>query len=204
MVSAVDGGRQGGRHAGSQRSQADRRRFGGIPAGSQRRPHGASRSAHRTSSAGSRSRRRMRDVSPDLMDILGTASSLPIGTEGAADDGAAEYVYRFAPLVGIYGGTLEVFRNMIAQYVLGLGKPNYSPPAAKKASLTRMRDRVVQWTTGNVGKQSVQGHRRPPRPRARRLLRVVVGQGRPRRRRAVRPRADRRRPPPTTSTRCSH
>jgi alkylation response protein AidB-like acyl-CoA dehydrogenase len=74
----------------------------------------------------------MRDVSPDLMDILGTASSLPVGTDGAADDGAAEYVYRFAPLVGIYGGTLEVFRNMIAQYVLGLGKPNYSLP--KKAS----------------------------------------------------------------------
>src|ERR1700754_2580347 len=78
----------------------------------------------------------MRDISPDLMDILGTASSLPTGTDGAADDGASEYVYRFAPLVGIYGGTLEVFRNMIAQYVLGLGKPNYSPPAekAKKAS----------------------------------------------------------------------
>lgn len=70
----------------------------------------------------------MRDISPDLMDILGTASALPVGTDGAADDGAAEYVYRFAPLVGIYGGTLEVFRNMIAQYVLGLGKPNYSPP----------------------------------------------------------------------------
>ncbi len=76
----------------------------------------------------------MRDISPDLMDILGTASSLPLGTDGAADDGAAEYVYRFAPLVGIYGGTLEVFRNMIAQYVLGLGKPNYSPPKSKKAS----------------------------------------------------------------------
>jgi 3-oxocholest-4-en-26-oyl-CoA dehydrogenase alpha subunit len=68
----------------------------------------------------------MRDISPDLMDILGTASSLPVGTDGAADDGASEYIYRFAPLVGIYGGTLEVFRNMIAQYVLGLGKPNYS------------------------------------------------------------------------------
>lgn len=67
----------------------------------------------------------MRDISPELMDILGTASSLPVGTDGAADDGAAEYVYRFAPLVGIYGGTLEVFRNMIAQYVLGLGKPSY-------------------------------------------------------------------------------
>jgi 3-oxocholest-4-en-26-oyl-CoA dehydrogenase alpha subunit len=74
----------------------------------------------------------MRDISPDLMDILGTASTLPNGTDGAADDGAAEYVYRFAPLVGIYGGTLEVFRNMIAQYVLGLGKPNYSAPKAKK------------------------------------------------------------------------
>ena len=73
----------------------------------------------------------MRDVSPELMDILGTASALPIGTDGAADDGAANYVYRFAPLVGIYGGTLEVFRNMIAQYVLGLGKPNYSAPAPK-------------------------------------------------------------------------
>ncbi|HKP42027.1 acyl-CoA dehydrogenase family protein [Mycobacterium sp.] len=75
----------------------------------------------------------MRDISPDLMDILGTAATLPIGTDGAADDGAAEYVYRFAPLVGIYGGTLEVFRNMIGQHVLGLGKPNYSPPV-KKAS----------------------------------------------------------------------
>ncbi len=61
----------------------------------------------------------MRDISPDLMDILGAASTLPFGTDGAADDGSAEYVYRFAPLVGIYGGTLEVFRNMIAQYVLG-------------------------------------------------------------------------------------
>jgi 3-oxocholest-4-en-26-oyl-CoA dehydrogenase alpha subunit len=70
----------------------------------------------------------MRDISPELMDILGTASTLPKGTDGAADDGASEYVYRFAPLVGIYGGTLEVFRNMIAQYVLGLGKPNYSAP----------------------------------------------------------------------------
>jgi len=76
----------------------------------------------------------MRDISPDLMDILGAASALPFGADGAngaADDGSAEYAYRFAPLVGIYGGTLEVFRNMIAQYVLGLGKPNYSPPAKK-------------------------------------------------------------------------
>lgn len=67
----------------------------------------------------------MRDISPDLMDILGSAAALPFGADGAVDDGSAEYVYRFAPLVGIYGGTLEVFRNMIAQHVLGLGKPSY-------------------------------------------------------------------------------
>jgi alkylation response protein AidB-like acyl-CoA dehydrogenase len=68
----------------------------------------------------------MREISPDLMDLLGAASALPFGTDGAADDGSAEYCYRFAPLVGIYGGTLEVFRNMIAQHVLGLGKPAYA------------------------------------------------------------------------------
>ncbi|HTQ18196.1 acyl-CoA dehydrogenase family protein [Mycobacterium sp.] len=73
----------------------------------------------------------MRDISPELMDLLGAASALPYGADGAADDGTAEYVYRFAPLVGIYGGTLEVFRNMIGQYALGLGKPNYSPPLKK-------------------------------------------------------------------------
>jgi alkylation response protein AidB-like acyl-CoA dehydrogenase len=73
----------------------------------------------------------MRDIAPDLMDLLGTASTLPVGTDGAPDDGASEYIYRFAPLSGIYGGTLEVFRNMIAQYVLGLGKPAYAPPASK-------------------------------------------------------------------------
>ncbi|MEV0712121.1 acyl-CoA dehydrogenase family protein [Nocardia aurea] len=75
----------------------------------------------------------MRDISPDLMDILGPASVLPIETEGAADNGGMEYVYRWAPLCGIYGGTLEVFRNMIAQHVLGLGRPNYSHPAKPKA-----------------------------------------------------------------------
>ncbi len=72
----------------------------------------------------------MRDIGPDLMDISGAASVLPIETPGAADGGTSEYLYRFAPLAGIYGGSLEVFRNMIAQHVLGLGKPSYGsvPP----------------------------------------------------------------------------
>jgi alkylation response protein AidB-like acyl-CoA dehydrogenase len=70
----------------------------------------------------------MRDVSPELMDLLGTASTLPVATNGAADDGGAEYIFRLSGPTGIYGGTLEVFRNMIAQHALGLGRPNYSPP----------------------------------------------------------------------------
>jgi alkylation response protein AidB-like acyl-CoA dehydrogenase len=74
----------------------------------------------------------MRDVAPDLMDILGTSATLPVGADGAADDGGAEYIFRLASPTGIYGGTLEVFRNMIAQHALGLGRPNYSPPAKQR------------------------------------------------------------------------
>jgi alkylation response protein AidB-like acyl-CoA dehydrogenase len=67
----------------------------------------------------------MRDVTPDLMDILGTASALPTEAAGSATDGAAEHLYRLALPLGIYGGTLEVFRNMIAQHELKLGRPSY-------------------------------------------------------------------------------
>jgi alkylation response protein AidB-like acyl-CoA dehydrogenase len=76
----------------------------------------------------------LRDVTPDLMDILGAAAALPVGTRGAADaadDGGVEFLFRLAGPTGVYGGTLEVFRNMIAQQALGLGRPNYSPPANK-------------------------------------------------------------------------
>ncbi|HET7742535.1 MAG TPA: acyl-CoA dehydrogenase family protein, partial [Mycobacterium sp.] len=72
----------------------------------------------------------LRELTPDLMDILGTAAVLPVGTDGAADaadDGGIEYLFRLASPMGIYGGTLEVFRNMIAQHELGLGRPNYAP-----------------------------------------------------------------------------
>ncbi len=67
----------------------------------------------------------MRDVSLDIMDILGTASCLAVDTPGAVGDGSAEYMFRLAGPTGIYGGTLEVFRNMIAQHALGLGRPAY-------------------------------------------------------------------------------
>lgn len=69
----------------------------------------------------------MRDIAPELMDVVGPASSLPADTDGSVDDGAVEHLFRLAVPKGIYGGTLEVFRNMIAQNVLGLGRPSYSP-----------------------------------------------------------------------------
>jgi alkylation response protein AidB-like acyl-CoA dehydrogenase len=70
----------------------------------------------------------MREVAPELMDVLGPASALSSDARGAVAGGTTEYLYRWAPLIGIYGGTIDVFRNMIAQHVLGLGRPNYSPP----------------------------------------------------------------------------
>ncbi|MFW0785783.1 acyl-CoA dehydrogenase family protein [Gordonia sp. CPCC 206044] len=73
----------------------------------------------------------MRDVAPELMDVLSASSVLPIETPGAIDDGASEYLFRWAPLCGIYGGTLEVFRNMIAQHALGLGRASYAQTRSK-------------------------------------------------------------------------
>ena len=73
----------------------------------------------------------MRDVSLELMDIQGTVSTLPVDAHGAQADGGAEYVFRLAGPTGIYGGTLEVFRNMIAQHALGLGRPAYAPPVKR-------------------------------------------------------------------------
>ena len=67
----------------------------------------------------------MRDISPELMDILGAASALPTDTAGSADDGGMEFIFRHGVPAGIYGGTREVFRNMIAQHELGLGRPSY-------------------------------------------------------------------------------
>jgi 3-oxocholest-4-en-26-oyl-CoA dehydrogenase alpha subunit len=62
----------------------------------------------------------MREVSVELMDLQGAASAVPADTKGSA-----EFLFRHALPSGIYGGTLEVFRNMIAQHQLGLGRPSY-------------------------------------------------------------------------------
>lgn len=74
----------------------------------------------------------MRELAPELMDLLGAAAALR--TDNATKDISAEYLYRWAPLCGVYGGTLEVFRNMIAQHVLGLGRPAYGTRQSEVSS----------------------------------------------------------------------
>lgn len=61
----------------------------------------------------------------ELMDLVGPEALLPYGADGAVEDGLIDYVHRFAQGTSIYGGTTEVFRNIVAQHVLGLPRPAY-------------------------------------------------------------------------------
>ena len=60
-----------------------------------------------------------------LQDLLGPAGLLPMDEEGSVGHGDTEYAHRFAQGTGTYGGTVEVFRTIIAQHVLGLPKASY-------------------------------------------------------------------------------
>jgi len=59
-----------------------------------------------------------------------------LGPEGQTDDGSVcawvSHAYRFAPGTGIYGGTIDIFRNMIAEQRLGL--PRSRPPRPAKSA----------------------------------------------------------------------
>jgi alkylation response protein AidB-like acyl-CoA dehydrogenase len=61
--------------------------------------------------------------SADLLDVIGPEALIAGGEEGAVGDGTFEESHRFAQGTAIYGGTLEVFKNMVAQHVLGLPRP---------------------------------------------------------------------------------
>ena len=71
-------------------------------------------------------------VNEDLMNLVGPAGLLARGEDGAVGNGWLEYAHRFAQGTAIYGGTTDVFRNMIAERELGL--PRSSRPAAGKES----------------------------------------------------------------------
>ncbi len=60
-----------------------------------------------------------------LIDLIGPAATLPYGADGAIGDGIIEFGHRQAQLTATPGGTVEVFRTMIAQGDLGLPRPDY-------------------------------------------------------------------------------
>ncbi|WP_033292196.1 acyl-CoA dehydrogenase family protein [Amycolatopsis jejuensis] len=68
--------------------------------------------------------------SAELIDLVGPQAVLQPGAPGLLGDGALDFAHRFAQGTTIYGGTVEVFRNIIAQHVLKLPRPSY--PGAKQ------------------------------------------------------------------------
>lgn len=64
-----------------------------------------------------------------LQDLVGPVGLLPMNAEGGIGVGDIEYAHRFAQGTATYGGTVEVFRTIIAQHVLGL--PKAQLPGAK-------------------------------------------------------------------------
>jgi alkylation response protein AidB-like acyl-CoA dehydrogenase len=72
----------------------------------------------------------LRDCVDRCLTMVGTAGLLRHGTPGAVGDGLIERVYRAAPATAIYGGTTEVFRNYVAEHLLGLPRQR---PVARSA-----------------------------------------------------------------------
>jgi alkylation response protein AidB-like acyl-CoA dehydrogenase len=66
----------------------------------------------------------------ELIDLVGPQALIAHGGEGAIEDGVIDYAHRFAQGTATYGGTTEVFKNMIAQHVLGL--PRLNLPGSKQ------------------------------------------------------------------------
>ena len=60
-----------------------------------------------------------------LIDLVGPAATIPHGAEGALGDGIIEYGHRVAQHSAVPGGTVEVFRTIVAQHDLGLPRPDY-------------------------------------------------------------------------------
>jgi alkylation response protein AidB-like acyl-CoA dehydrogenase len=60
-----------------------------------------------------------------LIDLAGPAATLPDGADGAIGRGVIELAHRAVQVTATYGGTVEVFRTVIAQHHLGLPRPDY-------------------------------------------------------------------------------
>jgi len=81
-----------------------------------------------------------REGCEQLIDLVGPAAVLPYGAAGAISDGVIAFAHRQAQQTATAGGSVEVFRTMIAQNDLGLPRPDYpgrkgvtpsAPPAVR-------------------------------------------------------------------------
>jgi 3-oxocholest-4-en-26-oyl-CoA dehydrogenase alpha subunit len=61
----------------------------------------------------------------EMLDLLGPEGLIDFGHDEALGGGVAEYVNRFAQGTITYGGSVEVFRTIIAQHELGLPRMDY-------------------------------------------------------------------------------
>ncbi|OBY29478.1 acyl-CoA dehydrogenase family protein [Mycolicibacter kumamotonensis] len=64
----------------------------------------------------------------DLIDLFGPAGTVLAEEDGAVCDGEIEFLHRFAQGTAIYGGSVEIFHNMLAERVLGLPRARMLPP----------------------------------------------------------------------------
>jgi alkylation response protein AidB-like acyl-CoA dehydrogenase len=62
-------------------------------------------------------------VGADFIDMLGPVGVLGKDSPGHIGDGVIEWSHRHAIGTNTYGGTTDIFRNIIAQHVLGLPRP---------------------------------------------------------------------------------
>jgi alkylation response protein AidB-like acyl-CoA dehydrogenase len=66
--------------------------------------------------------------SADLIDLFGPVGILPASEDGAVCDGDVEFLHRFTQGTAIYGGSVEIFHNMLAERVLELPRARLLPP----------------------------------------------------------------------------
>lgn len=69
------------------------------------------------------------DGAAELLDLTGAEGLVAPGADGALGDGDVDFAHRWAQGTATYGGTVEVFRTIIAQQILGL--PRASFPGSK-------------------------------------------------------------------------
>jgi alkylation response protein AidB-like acyl-CoA dehydrogenase len=66
----------------------------------------------------------------ELLEMMGPASVVPHGEEGAVEDGEIEWGHRYAQGTAIYGGTTDIHRNIVAERILGLPRARSGQPGA--------------------------------------------------------------------------